>query len=631
MSVKTYLAAVAAGAAGLLLTACATGQDGSGGAAASMADVEPVVWDLTDLYATPEDWEAERAAVAAEIPDLDRYEGRLGDSASTLADAYDEVSDLYKRAVQLLVYASLKADEDTRIEENLARNQRAEQLLTNFSEAIAWMTPELLEVGEARIERFISQEPRLEKHAFGIRNELRAAPYTLSADEEALLSAAGLPLGGPSRIYNQLSNSDIDWPTLRIDGEDVRIDNQGYGLYRQHQNRDVRRRVFDAFWGEWAEYETTMGQTLGSHVQGHVFEANARGFDTARQAAMFPTALPEEIYDTLIEQVHEGLPVLHRYLRLRGRMLGVDNLAYYDIYPELVTLDAEYSVEDSKEIALTTLAPFGEEYVSILEDGFSQQWMHAYPQEGKRSGAYMFGSAYDVHPYLFLNHQNDFDSLSTFVHEWGHAVHTVLAAEAQPWETSDYATFVAEMASTINEVFLLRRMQEQAATDDERLFFLSAELDLYRGTFFRQTMFAEFEHQIHLAAQNGEPPTGAAYSQIYLDLLRAYHGHDEGVMTIDDAYRLEWAFIPHFYRNFYVFQYSTSVTASTAFAQRLLDNEPGAQEAVIEMLRKGGSEHPHDMFVAAGVDLTTPGPYQAVFARMNEIMDDIDEILDRQG
>jgi oligoendopeptidase F len=591
----------------------------------------PVVWDLTELYATPEAWEAERQAVAAALPGIAAYQGRLGQSAGTLADACDEVSSLYQRALKLVVYATLKADEDTRIDENAARSALADQLMAQLSEATAWMDPEVLEVGSARIESFIVREPRLEKHAFALRDVLRGAPHTLSAEEEALMSAASLPLAGPSRVYNQLSNSDIPWPTIEVDGEEVRLDSQGYSRLRQHPDRAVRKQVFDTFWGAWKTYESSMGQALGAHVQGQVFNARMRNFPDARSAAVFSDALPAEIYDRLIAETRAGLPVLHRYFRLRARMLGVDDLAYYDVYPDLVSLEATYTVEDSKAITLEALAPFGEEYLAVLRQGFAEDWMHAYPQEGKRSGAYMFGSAYDVHPYLLLNHQNEYDSLSTFAHEWGHAVHSVLANTAQPFETADYATFVAEMASTINEVLLMRRMYAHATTDEERLFFLDKELELYRGTFFRQAMFAEFEYLIHQAADRGEAATGEAYTRIYLDLLKAYHGHDEGVMTIDDAYGVEWAYIPHFYYNFYVFQYATSVTASTAFAERLAAGEPGAQEAVISMLKKGGSEHPHAMFVAAGVDLTTPEPYRAVMRRMGEIMDEMEAILDRRG
>jgi oligoendopeptidase F len=407
----------------------------------------------------------------------------------------------------------------------------------------------------------------------------------------------------------------------------VRLNNQAYVAHRQNPDRATRKRVFDAFFGAWKQYESTLGETLASNTQSQVMMAKARKYGSAREAALFANALPVSIYDQLIAQAHAGMPTLHRYFRLRGRMLGITDLAYYDIYPDLLSYDATYSLEDSKRITLEALAPFGEDYLAALRQGFAADWTHAYPQEGKRSGAYVFGAAYDVHPYVLLNHQDDFDSLSTFAHEWGHAVHSVLSNAAQPWETADYATFVAEMASTINEVLLLRHLQGLASGNQERLFFLSQELELYRGTFFRQTMFGEFEAQIHAAVEAGEALTGERLSQMYLELLRAYHGADAGVMAIDPAYALEWAYIPHFYYDFYVFQYATSVAASTQFATRLLSGEAGAREAVIDMLRKGGSEHPHDMFVAAGVDLTTSAPYQAVFARMQAIMDEMEQLL----
>lgn len=592
---------------------------------------EPIVWDLTDLYASPEAWEAERQALESEMTKIADYKGTLGDSAQSLADALDFLSGLAKRAAQLYVYASLKADEDTRIQENLARRQLGQQLFSRLGEETAWTTPEILSIGADTIEAFIAAEPRLEKHAFDLHDTLRAAPHTLSEEGERILAAASLPLGGAQRVYSQMSSSDIPWPTLMIDGEEVRIDNQGYVRNRQNPDRAVRKQVFDTFFGTWDQYGSAIGQALAANTEAQVFTAKMRDYDSAREAALFSNALPVAIYDQLIAQVHAGLPTLHRYFKLRGRMLGVDDLQYYDIYPELVSLDARYSLEDSKRITLDALKPFGEEYLSVLRDAFDADWMHAYPQEGKRSGAYVFGIAYDVHPYVLLNHQEDYNSLSTFAHEWGHAVHSVLSNANQPWETASYATFVAEMASTINEVLLLRTMQANAETDEEKLFFLGQELEQYRGTFFRQAMFGEFESEIHAAVEAGEPLTGESLTAMYQQLLEDYHGQAEGVMTIDPAYAVEWAYIPHFYYDFYVFQYATSIAASTAFAERLLAGEEGAQTAVIDMLKSGGSAYPHQMFVDAGVDLTTPGPYQAVFARMNAIMDEMEAILDASG
>jgi oligoendopeptidase F len=632
MTVRSLLAAASAAALALALAGPAAAQTTTVPAAAAQAEAgDAIVWDLTDLYPNAEAWQREHDAVVAELGGIAAYQGRLGRNAQTLADALDLVSGLNKRAIQLYVFATLRGDEDTRIQENLARRQLGNQLLARIGEATAWMSPELLSVGGDRIESFIRREPRLGVHTVGLRETLRFADHTLTPESEAVLAAASLPLGGPQRIYTQMSNSDIDWPTIQIDGRDVRLDSQGYGRFRQHPDRATRRRVFDAFYATWGQYESALGEALASNTQGQVMNAQVRHYDSAREASLFANALPVEIYDQLVAQAHEGLPTLHRYFRLRARMLGISDLAYYDIYPDLLSYDGTYSIADSERITLEALAPFGEDYLAILRQGFAADWTHAFPQEGKRSGAYVFGSAYDVHPYVLLNHQNDFNSLSTFAHEWGHAVHSVLANSTQPWETASYATFVAEMASTINEVLLLRHLKAGASSDDERLFLLSQELELYRGTFFRQTMFAEFEAQIHSAAENGEPLTGERLTEMYLALLRAYHGADDGVTAIDPAYAREWAYIPHFYYNFYVFQYATSVAASTMFADRLLSGDESGRAAVIDMLSKGGSEHPHQMFVAAGVDLTTPTPYRTVVTRMSAVMDEMETLLARSG
>lgn len=629
--VAASMAALSLALAGCATTAATAPQSAASQTAPTAPAHEPIVWDLTDLYPDAAAWQREYDSVIADLDGVAAYRGRLGRNAATLAQAVELASEINKRALRLYVYATLKGDEDTRVQENLARRQLGDQLLARMAEATSWMNPEILTVGERRIESFIRSEPQLADHAVRLRETLRFAEHTLTPEGEALLAAASLPLGGPQRIYTQMSGSDIPWPMVEIGGEQVRINNQAYTLHRQNPDRATRRRVMDAFFGAWGQYESSIGEALASNTQAQVMNAQARNYSSAREASLFANAVPVAVYDQLVTQAHAGLPTLHRYFRLRARMLGVSDLAYYDIYPDMVSYDATYTLADSERITLEALGPFGDDYLQILRQGFEADWSHVYPQEGKQSGAYVFGAAYDVHPYVLLNHQDDYDSLSTFAHEWGHAVHSVLANTAQPYETADYPTFVAEMASTINEVLLLRHLQERASSPNERLFLLSQELELYRGTFFRQTMFAEFEAQIHAAAERGEPLTGERFSEMYLALLRQYHGADQGVMAIDPVYAHEWAYIPHFYYNFYLFQYATSVAASTMFAERLLSDDEASRAAVIEMLRKGGSEHPHQMFVAAGVDLSTPAPYQAVTARMEAIMDEMERLLAEQG
>lgn len=610
---------------------CLLAASGTGAAVAAVAAETPMstVWNLGDLYADAAAWQRDYDVATREVEALAVWKGRIGGSARHLADASDAVSAAEKRVARLYVYAQLVADQDTRVAANLERLKQADRIYAGVGEAIAWMRPELLAAGSRRIESFIAKEPRLRVHAVRLREVLRAAPHTLDATGERILSAAKLPLAGAGSIYTQLSASDIPWPSLTIAGKPERIDNQGYMRFRQDPDRAVREQVFQTFFGAWKQYESALGQVLATQVQGQVFDARMRGFGSAREAALFSDALPVAVYDRLIEQAHAGLPVLHRYLRLRAQGLGVKDLAYHDIYPEIVTLPSQsrFDLERSRAITRAALAPFGPKYLAALEKGFAGNWMHALPGPGKRPGAYVFGVAYDVHPYVFLNHQDDFDSLSTFAHEWGHAVHSVLANAAQPWETAQYSTSVAEMASTINSILLLRHVQQTAGSDAERLYFLAQELEVYRQTFFRQAMFGEFEARIHALVEAGESLTGERLTREYGQLLRLYHGADAGVMAIDPRYALEWAYIPHFYRNFYVFQYASSITASAAFAERLLGAEAAqARDAVVSMLESGGAEHPHALFVAAGVDLSTAAPYAALFARMNALMDEMERL-----
>jgi oligoendopeptidase F len=606
--------------------------DGATAQARQVAAPAPVVWDLDEIFPTAADWDVERRAIESELSGLSSFRGRLGESAAVLAEVMERTNELRRRVSRVSVFASLLSDEDTRIQDNLARRQQAQQLAASFGEAIAWLRPELIGLGAETVERFIRSEPRLAEHAFNLRDAVRFQPHTLSAEGERVVAAFGAALAGPQNVYTQMANSDIPWPTVSIDGREVRIDNQGYVFQRAHSDRDTRRRVFDAFYATWAQYESTLGRTLAAHVQGRVTNARLRNFAGSREAALFANNLPVEIYDMLVSQTREGLPLLHRYFRLRARMLGVDDLAYHDLYPDLLEPpDVEYDLHESARLTLAALEPLGSDYLTALRGGLDARWMHAYPAEGKTSGAYVNSGVYGLHPYLLLNHQNDFASLSTFAHEWGHAVHAVLAQEAQPYATAAYSIFVAEMASTINELLLLRYLQAHAVTPEQRLFFLSRELESYRATFFRQAMFGEFEARFYALAEQGEALTGERLTREYLALLEVYHGTDDGAMTIDPAYAVEWAYIPHFYLNFYVFQYATSIAASAMFTERLIDGTSGASEVVVDMLRRGGSAYPYDMFVEAGVDLATPTPYQTLLTRMSAVMDEMEEILGRSS
>jgi oligoendopeptidase F len=429
-------------------------------------------------------------------------------------------------------------------------------------------------------------------------------------------------------MYTTFSNADMPWPTIELaGGQKVRLDQAAYTKYRAENNRADRKLVFDAFWGKWKEFERTMGVTFYSSLKADTVYAKVRKYPDSISRALDRDKLPVAVYDTLIGETNANLPTLHRYFKLRARMLGVAEMRYYDIYPPLVAGNFKYPIDDARKILLDTVRPMGDAYVAEVARGLQERWMDVYPRKGKMSGGHMNGSAYDVHPYLLLNFNEDYESVSTLVHEWGHALHTDLSNRAQAYPNSGYATFVAEIASTTNEALLLDHMLKVAKTDDERLLYLGSALETLRGTFFRQAMFAEFEREVHARVDRGESLTGEALTRIYGDILRRYHGDKEGVFKIDDQYCVEWAYIPHFYRSFYVFQYATSIAAGSLFADAILRGDTAARERYLNMLRAGSSDYPYEMVKAAGVDLASPAPYRSIVARMNRIMDDIEKIL----
>ncbi len=597
---------------------------------AAEASSETYVWDLTDIYADTDEWAEAYAEVEARLEGLTQYKGTLGDSAEALETALRDMSDTAKEAVRVYVYTSLTRDQDQRVPESQEMFGKAMALFQTYNEAVSWVDPELLTVGEETIRGFMAENPDLEPFTFQLENTLRRAPYTLDADGEALMAQASLALSQANEIYSLYANASITWPTATLsDGSEVKLNQAGYSRYRAVSNRDDRKLVFDTFWGAWNEYESGMGATLNAQVLSAVFRAKARGYDSVLQRALFDDNLPPEIYTQLVDQVNAALPTFHRYLKMRGQMLDIDDLGYFDIYPPIIEADTGvFDLKRSEELTFQSLKPFGEEYLALLREGLDGKWMHSHPQEGKETGAYMNGSVYDVHPYVLLNHNDDYDSMSTFSHEWGHAVHTMLAKTEQPFETASYSTFIAEMASTINEILLQEYMIENAETKEEKLFYLGEALESLRGTFFRQTMFGEFELAIHEAAERGEPLTGAKMTQMYGELLKKYHGHDQGVMNIDDTYAIEWAFIPHFYYEFYVYQYATSISGAAWFAEQFLGGDEDVKENFLNVLRAGGSDYPHNILLnEAGLDMTKPDAYQAVVRRMNSIMDRMDALM----
>lgn len=598
-------------------------------APAAMAPAAPsgaaAAWDLTELYPSDPAWDADRKALEAMIPRVAGYKGRLGESAATLRAALQAQSDASLKVSRLFTYANLKADEDVRVAPNQERKQIATDLYGKVAEATAFTAPELLALGKSKVEGFLAADKGLAKFRFQIEDVLRQAPHTLGAEAEAVIAATAVPFAGPSEVQQQLAASDIPRPTVTLsDGKSVRLDDQGYTINRDAPNRADRKLVFDRFWASYKAFENSLGANLSAQVRSEIFTAKVRKYPNALSAALAGPAIPEGVYRTLVAQVNAGLPQFHRYLELRRRLLKLPDLHYYDIYPPLVALPRRFTLAEMRSLTLEAVKPLGPDYGAQFAKATAARWMDPFPRQGKAPGAYMNPGAYEVHPYLLLNLSDKYDGLTTYAHEWGHAMHTLLANAAQPYETSSYPTFIAEIASTCHEMLLARFMLAAARTRQEKLFYIGQILENVRGAFYRQTMFAEFQAAVHDLAERGEGASGARYTTMYLDLLRRYHGPG---MQIDPTYAAEWGFIPHFYYGFYVFQYATSITAANHFAEQVLSGGAAARDRYLGVLRAGGSDYGYAILKQAGLDMATPAPYQELVATTAKLLDQAETLL----
>ena len=611
-------ALAAAALAGLAAATPAWAQGGGAGTGA--------LWDLTEIYPDDSAWDAARKQALAALGGITRYKGRLGESADVLAEALVLQSDLGRTVARVYTYASLKADEDVRAATWQERQAQAIDLYTAFGEATAWFSPEILAVGKPRIDSFVAANRTLgSRFDFYLANIVRQAEHTLSPEGEAILASASAPLQAPDDISGQLRSSDIPWPTIKLStGEEVRLDSQGYTLNRDAPNRADRKAVFDAFWGAHGKFQNSFGATYNAQVKSDIFIAKARKYPTSLAAALSGANVPEAVYRTLVAETNKGLPQLHRYFELRRRMLGLPDIHYYDIYPSLVSLERNFSLDEMRRLTLEAVKPLGPDYQARIAKATAAKWMDPWPRPGKRPGAYMQPGAYDVHPYLLLNLSEKYDGMSTYAHEWGHALHSLLANAAQPYEKADYSIFLAEIASTLNEQLLVAHMLGQAKTREEKLFYLGQQMENFRGTFFRQTMFAEFELKAHDMAEAGEGLSGKKFTEVYFDLLKRYHGPKMG---LDPAYGNEWAFIPHFYNSFYVYQYATCIAAATYFAQAILKGGAKERDNYLSVLKAGGSDYPAEILKRAGLDMASPAPYQALVATFKDTLDQAEALL----
>jgi oligoendopeptidase F len=590
-------------------------------------------WDLADVYPSDQAWRKAKDQWAAEIGKIEQYKGNLSQSAGQLLACLELDSRFRKEFARLYSYASMSSDLDTRDSNRLAMKQEIEPLDATYGAKTAFIEPEILRIGRTAVEAMLRKEKGLEVYRQGLDDILRREAHTGTEGEEKIIADAGLLADGPHNIYGIFSNADFPYPEVTLsDGKTVKLSQSVFSLYRTVSVREDRQKVFAAYFGRLNDFRRTLGTQLDANVKRDMFYMRARKYNTCLQSALDTYNIPEQVYHSLVSNVNANLSTFHRYLKLRKRILGVEQLHYYDLYAPLVSnVNLKYSIEEAQRNVLASLAPLGQDYLKVVQQAFKERWVDVYPNTGKRSGAYSNGSAYDVHPYVLLNYNEKYSDMSTLAHELGHTMHSYYSNKTQPFPTSRYPIFVAEVASTFNEALLIDHMLKTIKDDDARLSLLGDYLEGIKGTVFRQTQFAEFELRIHEKAERGEALTGDTLNALYEQITRKYYGHDQGVCIVDDEIKTEWSFVPHFYYNFYVYQYATAFTASAALSEQVLSGDSLAKQRFLEFLASGSSDYAIQLLKKAGVDMTTAQPFELTMKKMNRVMDEMEKILEKKN
>jgi len=596
---------------------------------AERADLDPrYQWRTADLYADDAAWQAAHAALKARFPEASLFVGKLGEAA-VLEQALDTLFGISQQLQKLSSYANRVADQDTRVAARAALKGEIQATASEFGRQVAYVEPELLLLPAATFDGLI-QDPRLARYRHYLEDVARKRPHTLSGPEEELLAQAELLGRAPENVYDILTGSDLKFGKMTDSaGREVDIGIPMYMRYRASADRSDREKIFDGFWMVYKDYQNTFATLLSSQLNADVFRSKARKYENSLQASLDSENIPSVVYTTMIEAVNQHLPLLHRYLALRKKLLGLDQLYYHDLYPSLLpAVELRYGYDEAVQEIAAAVAPLGPEYVQQLTAGMApgSGWIDVYPSKGKRTGAYMSGEAYDVHPFVLLNYDGSYDDMSTLAHEMGHALHSHLTNTTQPFQYANYSTFIAEIASTFNEALLSRHVLGKTTDRQQRLYLLGETLESYRTVVFRQSMFAEFELFAHQLVEAGGSPTAEDFNRIYRSLLNKYYGHDQGVTVIQDRDQVEWAFIPHFYYNYYVYAYVTGFISANALAARVLEQGAPAVQAYLGMLRGGSSKYPLELLQGAGVDMTTVQPYQVALQQFAQALDEVERL-----
>lgn len=586
-------------------------------------------WRLEDIFATDQVWEEEFQKVKDMIPKVKSYQGKLGQSASRLLEALQYRDEVYMRVGKLFTYARMRYDQDTTNSFYQALNDRATSLYTEISSAMSYFVPEILSISEEDIQSFLKENSELQVYKQALEEVNQKRPHILSASEESILAQAADVMRSSSNTFGMLNNADMKFPSIQDeDGDEVEVTHGRYIKFMESGDRRVRRDAFQAMYETYGKFKNTFASTLSGAVKRNNFVARVRKYESARQAALSSNHIPETVYDQLVNTVNEHLHLLHKYVSIRKRALGLAELHMYDIYTPLVK-DVKFKVTypEAQKLLLQGLHKLGNEYVSVLKEAYQNRWVDVYENKGKRSGAYSSG-AYGTNPYILMNWQDNIDNVFTLAHEFGHSVHSYYTRKNQPYVYGDYTIFVAEVASTCNEALLNDYLLKTTDDPQKRLYLINHYLESFRGTVFRQTMFAEFEHLIHQKAQEGEALTPDFLTSHYYDLNKKYYGDN---MISDEEIGLEWARIPHFYYNYYVYQYATGFSAATALSKQIIEEGQPAVERYISFLKAGSSDYPIEVLKKAGVDMTSPEPIKQAFQVFSEKLNELENLLFSQS
>ncbi len=585
-------------------------------------------WDPTDLFADDAAWEKAFAELEGQLEAVAAYQGKLGESPETLLAAITTWEDFVKKAEHLYQYAHLNADQDTRNNEYQGMQGRIFNLWMRFEQATAFMRPELLALPEDQMKE-LAAHPDLAVYGFYLERINAMRPYTLDADKEALMAATSEVVRGPGEIFDLFTNADLKFPTIKnAEGEDVVVNNTTWYQLRSNPDREVRKAALDGFYGTYHDYRNTLAMSYSTHIKGDIFRYTTRGYDSSVHASLYPNNIPVEVYTNLIDSVNANLEPLHRYVALKKRVLGIEEFQDHDVYAPLVgEVDKQYDWEQAVPMVLDAVAPLGKDYVSDLKAGFDAGWVDVYETEGKKSGAYCSTVA-DMHPFVLMNYHGELEDVSTLAHEMGHAMHGYYSNEQQPFIYHDHAIFVAEVASTTNELMMIQKLIDEEKDPKVKLYLLDFWANQILNTVYRQTYFAEFELKAHEAAEKGEALTADSMTAMYHEIFQRYYG--EELKLADGRLDMCWARIPHFYRSFYVYQYATSYAASMSLVKGLTTGKKkdrkAKQEAFLGFLGAGDSKYPIDILKDAGVDMTSSAPIDDCLQKFGEIVTQMEEL-----